>query len=660
MGVDVLNIGATGLQAAQIGIATTGQNISNASTPGYSQEVAQQSPALAQGYSFGYIGHGTEVTTVVREYNQLLASQINTTQSASSQFTSYSNLITPLDNTIADPKAGLSPVLQSFFASLQNLSANPSGVASMQTAMSSAQSLVGQFQSLQTQLNNSAASVNTQIGSEVNTINADAKQLAAVNQAIQIGYSAANNQPPNTLLDQRDLLVNKLSQETQVTVVPEGNLFNIFIGNGQPLVMGAVANSLTTVPSAVNPANLEVAYSIPNAAPQPINEAYLPGGTLGGLFAFRTNSLSQIQNSIGQVAIVLGSAINAQNQLGQTVNGTMGQPLFTIGAPQVVSNTNNGGNAQLSATISSPGALTADNYTLSYDGTNYKITDNTTNTVKSTFAAFPAVPTAGVNIIDGVTYTLSSGAMNANDSFYISPTAAGAQAFGLVTTDPSAIASAAPIATSVATTNSGSGVMTPGSVTTGFVPANAAPATTLTYASATQSLSGFPPGSNVVVTINGVATTYANYVAGTAIPYTPGMTMSFNNMTVGLSGSPANGDTFTVGANTNGTGDNRNILLMNALQTQKTMNNGTANFQDVYAQMVDAVGNTTSQLNTTGATETNLLQAATKQQQSISGVNLDQETVNLLQYQQVYQACGKLIQVASQNFSTVLNLDGTG
>jgi flagellar hook-associated protein 1 FlgK len=337
----------------------------------------------------------------------------------------------------------------------------------------------------------------------------------------------------------------------------------------------------------------------------------------------------------------------------------MGSALFNIGTPQVNADANNTGNAQLSATITDPGAITADNYALTYDGTNYTITDTTTNTVKSTFAAFPATPTQGVNIIDGVTYTLSSGAMNAGDSIAVSPTANGASGLSLISTSASAIASAAPIATTATTTNTGTGVMTPGSVTTGFTPADASPATVLTYTAATDSLSGFPVGSNVVVTSNGVSTTYANYTAGTAIPYTPGMTMSFNNMTVGLSGTPADGDSFTVGPNTNATGDNRNVLLMNGLLTQNTMNNGTATFQGVYAQMVDTVGNTTSQLTTIGTTETNLLTSATAQQQSQSGVNLDQETVNLLQYQQVYQACGKLIQVASQNFSTVLALDST-
>jgi len=587
MPVDVLNIGSSGLQAAQIGIATTGQNITNASTPGYSEEVAQQVQAPAQGYNFGYVGEGTQVSTVVREYNQLLSSQINSTQSASSQFTAYSNLITPLDNLVADPSAGLSPVLQSFFSSLQNLSSNPASVASMQTAMSSAQTLVAQFQSLQTQVNQAGTTANSQISSEVTSINTDAQQLAAVNQAIQIGYAVANNQPPNSLLDQRDQLINQLSQETQVTVVPEGNMDNIFIGNGQPLVMGSVANSLTTVTSASNPNNLEVAYTN-NGVTQPINEADLPGGTLGGTFAFRTNSLSPIQNSLGQIAIVLGSALNAQNAQGQTVQGTLGAALFTIAAPVVNTNTANTGTGQLTATLTTPGA----------------------------------------------------------------------SGFGLTTTDPTQIASAAPIATSIATTNTGTGVMTPGSVSAGFVLADATPSTTLTFAAGPPAtISGFPAAAAVSTTVNGVTTAIA--APAGAVPYTAGMSISFNNMTFSLSGTPATGDTFTVGANTNATGDNRNVLLMNALLTQNTMNNGTANFQGVYAQLVNAVGNTTSQVNTTGATETSLLTAATKQQQSISGVNLDQETVNLLQYQQVYEACGKLISVASQNFSTVLSLDGT-
>ena len=223
MSVDIFQIGRTGLQAASVGIATTGNNITNASTAGYSMEVAQQSTLPEQGYSFGFVGQGTQVSTVVRNYNALIAQQINNTQSNVSQLSTYSSQITPIDNTIANPTAGLSPVLQSFFSSLQNLSSNPSGTASLQSSLSSAQTLTSQFQSLQNQLNQSRSGVNSQITTEVNAINTDAQQLASVNAAIQAAYGQGGGQPPNTLLDQRDTLVANLSKETQVTVVTQGN-----------------------------------------------------------------------------------------------------------------------------------------------------------------------------------------------------------------------------------------------------------------------------------------------------------------------------------------------------------------------------------------------------------------------------------------------------
>jgi len=655
MSINIFEIGISGLQAAQIGLATTGQNITNANTPGYSRQIVQQISAPGQGYSFGYVGQGTQVSTITRQYNDLLGRQINSMYSSASQIVSYSNLITPINNMIADPSAGLSPVLQSFFSSLQNLAANPSDPASSQSGVSSAQTLVSQFKSLQAQFNQASSGVNSQISSSVSKINNYAQQLALLNAAIQTAYATANDQPPNTLLDQRDALVSSLSQEVQITVVPEGNQYTIFIGNGQPMVLGATASSLQTVQSATNPAYLDVAYSV-NGKAIPISEGNLPGGALGGLFAFRTSSLSPIQNSLGQVAIVLGSALNAQNKLGQTTNGAMGGDLFTLPAPVIHANSNNAGNAQLSAVITNPGALNASNYRLSFDGTNYSITDTSTNTLMSTFASFPATPTQGVNIINGVTFTLGSGAMSAGDSFLISPTEGGAAGFGLISTDPTQFASAAPIATSAAGTNTGTGVMTPGSVTTGFTPAAVAPPTTLTFDSATNSFSGFPAGATIVVTDKGVSTTYPNYVPGTPVPYAAGMSMSFNNMTVGLSGTPANGDTFTIGSNTNGKGDNRNMLIMAALVTQNTMNNGATTFQGAYAQLVNAIGNTTSQLMATGTTETNLLNAARLRQQSESGVNLDQETVNLIQYQQAYQACGEVIRMAKDCFESVRQL----
>ena len=121
-----------------------------------------------------------------------------------------------------------------------------------------------------------------------------------------------------------------------------------------------------------------------------------------------------------------------------------------------------------------------------------------------------------------------------------------------------------------------------------------------------------------------------------------------------ISGTPINNDTFTIAPNTNGVGDNRNAVLLAGLQSAKNLLNGTSNYQAVYANMVSTVANKTSELNVTSTSESNTLTNLQNSQQAISGVNLNEEANNLLQYQQAYQAAGKLMQVASQLFTTLI------
>ena len=92
------------------------------------------------------------------------------------------------------------------------------------------------------------------------------------------------------------------------------------------------------------------------------------------------------------------------------------------------------------------------------------------------------------------------------------------------------------------------------------------------------------------------------------------------------------------------------------LQSQNTLVNGTASYAGAYAQLVGQVGAQTNQLQVTSQAQTNLVSQTQQTQQSISGVNLDEEAANLIKYQQAYQAAGKAIQTADTLFSTVLNL----
>jgi flagellar hook-associated protein 1 FlgK len=176
---------------------------------------------------------------------------------------------------------------------------------------------------------------------------------------------------------------------------------------------------------------------------------------------------------------------------------------------------------------------------------------------------------------------------------------------------------------------------------------------TLTYDSAANTLTGFPAGMPVTVTTNGVPTTYP---AGTPVPFTAGSVISFGGAEVKISGAPANGDTFTISANTNGDGDNRNMLALGELQTKNVLQGGTASYNSAYSQLVSLVGNKTRELQTNSASEGALLKQMQTAQQSESGVNLDEEATNLLRYQQAYQASGKVMQAVSDMFDVLISL----
>ena len=433
MATSILSIGQSALAAAQVGINTTGHNIANAATPGYNRQVIVQGAAQAQNFGFGFLGQGVDVSTIKRVYNEFLGNQVQSAQTTKSGLDSHYAQIKQINNLLADPTAGLSPALQEFFTGLQDVASNPTSIPARQSALSSAESLASRFQSMAGRLDEIGRSLNGQIQSSVADINTYGAQIAQLNDAIGKAQRASG-QPPNDLLDQRDQLLMELNKQIKVTVVAQGSDYNVFIGNGQPLVVGVSTYTLTNVASATNPEKLEVAYRASNGSLVPLAESALSGGQLGGLLDFRSQSLEPAQNALGRVAIGLASSFNAQHQLGFDLGGVAGGAFFTTATPVVGENSNNTGSAVLTASISNVNALTTSDYRLQFDGTNYTVTRMSDNT-PTIFAAFPQT-------IDGVTLNLTAGAA-AGDSFLIRPTVNGASGFGVAITDPAKIAAAA-------------------------------------------------------------------------------------------------------------------------------------------------------------------------------------------------------------------------
>ena len=631
MNTGIYNLGVGGLAAAQAGLVATGHNIANASTAGYRRQSIEQAalPALVTGS--GFMGQGVQVTSVVRAYSQSLETQLSQAQSQASYFSTYQAQMAQIDNVVADATAGLSPALQAFFASTQTVASNPADVASRQSLLSAGSTLTARFNALASRFDELQSGVNTQISATVKNVNTLAQQVATLNDRI-LAQQQNPQQQPNDLLDQRDALISQLNKLTGATSVQQSDgSINVVVGTGQSLVVGHQAMTLGALQSQEDPRQTVVGYSISGNS-VPLGDNAFQGGSLGALLAFRTNDLNTAQNALGQVAVGLTQTFNDQHQLGQDLNGAAGVNFFKPLTPDVIARSTNSGSAVVSASVSDATALTASDYRLSYTGTGYTVTRLADNTVTA-YASLPQT-------IDGLSISLASGAAASGDSFLIEPTRSAARNMAMNITNGAQIAAAAPMRAAAANANTGSGTISAGTVDAPPPQnANIRQPVTLTFTAAgTFSVSGTGTGNPV-----GVA-------------YTAGSDISYNGWTVQIAGTPAVGDVFTIGPNSGGVADGRNALRLGGLQTQNMLSSGTASYQGVYSQMVSQVGSKTQQVNVMVETQNTLAQQATVAQQSVSGVNLDEEAANLLRYQQAYQAAGKMIQIAQSLFQSILQI----
>lgn len=425
MGTGIINTGISGLQVAQLGLLTTGHNITNANTPGFNRQRTIQASNIAMLTGSGYIGQGAHVSTVERMYDKFLSAQVNRAQTTSSELDAYYTQIKQIDNMLADPNAGVSPALQDFFRGVQQVSANPSQLPARQAMISSAQALVARFQGLADRISQMYGDVNGQITTAVDSINSYSKQIASLNEGIVIARSSLS-QPPNDLLDQRDQLVLELNKLIRVTTTTNTDgTFNVYIGNGQQLVTGKQVMTMTSLPSLADPSRLAVGLKTAGGT-QELPESLITGGSLGGLLSFRSGSLDRVANDLGRNAASLALTFNAQHALGQDLlgqsigNANFAANFFTVSPPTVIASKGNSivTPATLSAALVSPPPIDG-SYSLALNGagTLYTLTRQSDGTVwtGATLAALPAsegLALTGATVAAGAATQLFSPASN--------------------------------------------------------------------------------------------------------------------------------------------------------------------------------------------------------------------------------------------------------
>ena len=631
---DLLATSVSGLLAFRQALNVTSNNIANVATPGYSAETANLAEAPGQFTGAGYIGGGVDVASVTRAFNQQLAQQANTSQSSYSSYNTLATQAQQIDNMLSDSSTGLSASLQSFVNALQSVSTSPTSTSARQALLSQGQALAQQLQSYDSQIGQYSSQLESTIGTDVSQINTLASNIATLNQ--QIAAATTSGQTPNQLLDQRDTLITQLSQYVSVQTLPQSNgSEDVYIGNGQALVSGGVAQQLATSPGAYDPTQLTIGIQTPTGVADITSS--MSGGQIGGLLSARSQVINPTQNALGRISVAVATLVNQQQQAGMTLNGTPGQPMFTVGGVQVLPNSGNAGTSTVSVSRTALSQLTTDNYTLQYAGGAWTLTDQTTGQpvpMSGNGTAGSPFQAAGLSVI-------VSGAPANSDSYLIEPTAGATTGLTMQLTSPSQVAAASLVQATPGTTNTGTATVSTAGVT------NPASYSGNTYAVTFSS----PTQYTVTNTGTGATVTSGTYTSGTPI--------TFGNQQLTLTGTPAANDSFTVGPNsTANTGDNSNVLAMINGLSSNALDGGTTSVAAAATNLVSQVGVLTQQAQNNAAAQQNVNQTSTTALSNATGVNLDQQAADVLRYQQAYQAMAQVISISNQMFTSLIQAVG--
>lgn len=621
---DLLSTGISGLLTSRIALDVTGHNISNVNTDGFSrQRVTFDARTPLQTGPF-FVGQGVQTSSIERIFSQFLIEGVRSATSGESRLGAFDEMASRLDNLLADRAIGLQPALSGFFASVQDLANNPSDTAARTALLGQANALTDRFNGIAREMERIDADLNRRISDSVSQINELGRSIAALNAEIQVSAaSSPSNRPAADLLDKRDGLLKQLAGVVGLNaVVQDDSSINVFVGSGQALVLGNRSNQLAAVANPFDPTRTEVAV----ASTGVVVSAQINGGELGGLLDVRRDLLDPARAQLGRTAAGLALAFNEQHRAGMDLNGALGGDFFSVPGPTVSGVASNSAGLTLNASIADISAVTPFSYVLGFDGAAYSLTrsDGAAIAMTGTGTALDPFVADGLNLV-------VAGTAAAGDRFQIRPVLAAASGIDVAITQTNRIAAAVPMRSLRDGANLGSGIISAPRVVDAANPALLTPLTISFTAANTYQING----------------------AG-AFAYSPGSTISVNGLEFEISEVPATGDVFTVVPNAGGVGDNSNALRLGEIINKGVLDGGATSIGSGFGQLVAQVGSSTAQARIGLDAQRALRNQAEQAQQSVSGVNLDEEAANLLRFEQSFQASARVIAVADTLFQTLL------
>ncbi|WP_333906811.1 flagellar hook-associated protein FlgK [Delftia acidovorans] len=653
--MSLLNVGSRALMANQIALQTTGHNIANVNTAGYSRQSVAFQTSPGQNMGSGYIGNGVDVNTILRNFNDLLNRQAATASAVSAADSARAQSLTQMQEVFSGGKTGLGAAITDMMNSFGDVAGAPTDPSARQVVLTRMNELAARFRSASAQLDELDYSAKQQMGNDVTVVNSLAGQVATLNA--QISRSIASGQTPNDLLDQRDQLVRNINKYVQTSQIPaDDGSISLFVGGSQPLVLGPNSAQLTLKEATEFPGSGKMAlyFQQPGGQNVELTPSMLGGGEIAGLLQFQGSDLTEGRNLLGRMALAIGDSLNEQNNLGLTLSGQSGSNLFKL---SMVSNGSTTGAQWTGATtptttVVDSSQLKASDYQIVFGSTapagkvirlsDGKVTDFTDMTDLSS------------KEIDGLRFDLKAEGVSGNTVLF-RPMAAGAHDIQAAVHSPNDLAVANPVAASIKSLGDATLQMGGIQVSAGFNLAGFAGA----EVSFSKNATGQLEYTITPAPAGGIPAT-GPYTSGQPIQLAPGLQVK-------ITGTPAiNGttsDKVTLGKATDpqyGTAYQRdagNASSFLALRDSKLFD-GSTTLSDGFSTAMAQVGTRTQSAQYAAKLSETIAKNLEADRTAVSGVNLDEEAAKLLQYQQSYQASAKMLQVAQSIFDSVLQTVG--
>jgi flagellar hook-associated protein 1 len=672
MGTALLSIGVRAMAASYAQMQTTSHNIANAGVQGYSRQTTVLETAQGQFSGVGFFGRGVDIATVQRSQDAFLTRESASSKALASMDATRRDRLLQLESAFRTGEQGIGHSISQLFSAMSDLASRPADGATRQVVLARAQDMVLRFNEAGEQLATLQLSVNQELDATTSAVNGLAKSLAKVNEDIAVAKGLG--QEPNDLLDERDRLLSRLSEFVQVnTIEADDGSLAVFIGGGQRLVLGNMAEELQVVPDLFDGSRSAVAIS-EGMSLRRLDGDSMGGGSIAGLLKFQSQDMPAAMALLGQLSRAVADAVNDQQELGMNLQPPAGsvasQALFgfkdsTLERVLPASTNDRDISGQLTSNVTievvEPSLLRA---------TEYDLRGDPNSPGSWLLSRVPAdgsapVPVSDGQQVDGFIVHFNSGP-TAGDRFLLQPASRAATGMQRLLTDPLDLAAASPFVASAASTNVGSirvdglrMVKTPddvqGSVSITFTAQDPSDPSRFLYDWELRDVNGVVIGGDTGYT----------WTPGMPIPSPPDTNQALNGFQLDVTGVPVANDRIEAVVTEYPETNNGNALALQRLQGLSLVGltempdgsrTGGLTFNERFIAALADVGVRTQGAEATAAISAARADQAESARASKAGVNLDEEAARLIQYQQSYQAAAKVLQIAQQVFSNLLDI----